>query len=206
MEIADYLAMIKKNIAVFIVMIVLFGGATAYFTATQKTVYQTSIAVDVTRHQSQKQSDVNYFQYDNYYNTQAAGAVSNNIAGWVSSASVVSDIFLASGYEQPTGTIREISKTFTAKKSVADSSVVDISYSSDDSAKAQALIKKVGETVKAKISSYNETDSSGKFEVFVSEPVVVETPKMVVLNTIIAAIIGLFLAFAYASIKESLKK
>lgn len=206
MEISDYLAMIKKNIVVFIVMIVAFGGLTGYSTSSQKPVYQTSIAIDITRHQSQKQTDVDYFQYDNYYNTQAAGAISNNIAGWFSSASVVSEIFVTAGYERPEGSLKDISKIFTAKKKVADSSVIDISYSSDDAAKANDLIKRAGEIVKLKIAEYNKTDSSGSFDVFVSEPVVVEMPKMVVLNSIIAAIIGLFLAFSYASIKESLKK
>jgi capsular polysaccharide biosynthesis protein len=206
MEIADYLAMIKKNIGVFVVLIVLFGGLTGYLTAVQKPTYQTSIAVDITRHQSQKQTDVSYFQYDNYYNTQAAGAISNNIAGWFSSASVVSEIFVTAGYERPEGSLKDIGKIFTAKKKVADSSVIDISYSSDDSVKADKLIKRAGEIVKSKIAEYNRTDSSGSFDVFVSDPVVVETPKMVALNSIIAAIIGLFLAFSYASIKESLKK
>lgn len=206
MEISDYLTMIKKNISVFVLMIILFGGLTGYFTATQKPVYQTSIAVDITRHQSQKQTDVDYFQYDNYYNTQAAGAISNNIAGWFSSASVVSEIFVSAGYEKPEGSLKDISKIFTAKKKVADSSVIDISYSSDDATKAGVLIKKAGEIVRSKVAEYNKTDSSGSFDVFVSEPVVVETPKMTALNSIVAAIVGLFLAFSYASIKESLKK
>ncbi len=206
MEISDYLTMIKKNVSVFVLMIILFGGLTGYFTATKKPVYQTSIAVDITRHQSQKQTDVDYFQYDNYYNTQAAGAISNNIAGWFSSASVVSEIFVSAGYEKPEGSLKDISKIFTAKKKVADSSVIDISYSSDDATKAGVLIKKAGEIVKSKVAEYNKTDSSGSFDVFVSEPVVVEAPKMTALNSIVAAIVGLFLAFSYASIKESLKK
>jgi capsular polysaccharide biosynthesis protein len=206
MEIADYISMIKKNVVVFIVMIALFGGLTGYFTTISKPIYQTSIAIDIIRHQNQKQTDVDYFQYDNYYNTQAAGAISNNVAGWLSSASVVSEIFSSTGYERPIGNLRDIDKIFTAKKKVTDSSVIDISYSSDDSVKAEKLIRKVGEIVKAKVAEYNENDSSGTFEVFVSEPVVVETPKMTSLNVVIASIIGLFLAFSYASIKESLKK
>jgi capsular polysaccharide biosynthesis protein len=206
MEITDYIAMIKKNIVVFVVFIVLFGGLTCYFTATAKPVYQTSVAIDIIRHQSQRQTDVNYFQYDNYYNTQAAGAVSNNVAGWLSSAAVVSEIFTSAGYERPVGSIKDIGKIFTAKKKVADSSVIDVSYSSEDSVKAEKLIRRLGEIVKTKVAEYNETDSSGTFEVFVSEPVVVESPKATALNSIIAAIIGLFLAFSYASIKESLIK
>lgn len=206
MEITDYIAMIKKNAVVFVVMIVLFGGLTGYFTAISKPMYQTSVAIDIIRHQSQKQTDVDYFQYDNYYNTQAAGAISNNVAGWLSSASVVSEIFTSTGYERPTGSLRDIGKIFTAKKKVTDSSVIDVSYSSEDSVKAEKLIRKVGEIVKAKVAEYNRTDSSGTFEVFVSEPVVVETPKMTILNIVVASIIGLFLAFSYASIKESLKK
>ncbi len=206
MEITDYIAMIKKNAVVFVVMIVLFGGLTGYFTAISKPMYQTSVAIDIIRHQSQKQTDVDYFQYDNYYNTQAAGAISNNVAGWLSSASVVSEIFTSTGYERPVGSLRDIGKIFTAKKKVTDSSVIDVSYSSEDSVKAEKLIRKVGEIVKVKVAEYNRTDSSGTFEVFVSEPVVVETPKMTALNIIVASIIGLFFAFSYASIKESLKK
>jgi len=206
MEFHDYYALLKKNLAVLVTTTLLFGVVAAIFTIKQKTTYQTSMTIDISRHQNQKQSDVNYFQYDNYYTSQVASALADNATSWLSSPSIVSSIFTKAGYEAPEGSLKDMAKIFTAKKKVASSSAIDLSYVSDDKQKSETLIKQAGETVSDRVSNYNKTDTSGKFETYLSDPIIVETPKSVTLNTIIAALIGLFLALSFAVVKESLKK
>ncbi len=206
MDIKDYWNLIKKNALVIIVLTLVFGAVAAYFTNRQKTVYQSSSTVEITRFQTQKQSQVGYFQYDNYYNTQVSVNLSDNVAGWLSSPAVVSSIFTRAGYDQPKGSLKDLGKIFTVKKTVDVSSVINISYSSDNAKQSEDLIKTAVETVKDRIKEYNSADSSGNFEVYASSPVIVKASKAIALNTIIAAIIGLFVSFSYATVKESLKK
>ena len=203
MEIGDYFKIIKKNLPAIFLIPIVFAVITLVVTWQSPFSYQSSSAIEITRYQTQKQDEVNYFLYDNYYNTQVATTFSDNVVGWVSTPSTVAETFREAGLALPRVSLRELGKTFTAKKKVDKASVVDLSYTSNNPEKAEKLMQTLTGVLKNKVEKYNSTDSSAKFVVTTANPVVIASPKLYTLNTIIAVFVGLFISLGYLFLKES---
>lgn len=206
MDIVDYLKILRKNLAVIVCVTIIFVVAAILITWERPVSYQSSCAIEVVGYQVQNQSDVNYFQYDNFYNTQVATTYANNLVGWVAAPSIIAETYKEAGLEMPAVSLKDLGKTFTAKKKADGSSVVDISYSSKNYDQSKAMISTLSNVLKEKIESANVDNASAKFSTVASTPVVVATPKSFGLNSAIAGIFGLFLAASYAFLRESIKR
>jgi len=206
MEIKEYVHILKRNMAFLIVILVVFIGFAWISTAMKDTSYNGSAAFEIIRVPSLKQSEVTYFQYDNFYASEVAASASDNMIGWLGSASTVADIYQKAGYEVPDTSLKELGTTFTATKKKDSSSVIDISYSSPDRERAARLIKAATEILKSKVDDYNQADTSAVFTTKFSDPVIIPQPKATLLNSLIAGFIGLIIALGLISIKEALKK
>jgi len=206
MSFAEYLNVFKKNWILIVTSMIVLGLAAFILTNRQATTYQSSTALEINKQQDIKQAEVSYYQYDNYYNLQAAASFSDNIIGWMSAPSTVAEIFKNAGYDLPEGDLVSLGKVFTAKKNLSTSSVVNITYASTDPDKAEKLIKTAAQAMTGKVSNYNVTESGAKFSVIASDPVVVVVPKQTVINTIVAVVVGLLLSAGIAFAKDSLKK
>lgn len=206
MDITDYLSVLKKNLVMIILVVVLFVAITLIVTWQKPVSYQSSSAIEVTRYQVLQQSDVAYFQYDNFYNTQVATTFANNLVGLSSAPSIVSQTYKDAGYEIPPVSIRDLGKTFTAKKKADGSSVVDLSFTSNDYTMAKKMMVTLTNILKEKLENNNAIDSSARFSINIVEPVIVANPRMYALNAVIAGLFGLFVSVSFAFIKESAKK
>lgn len=206
MDIADYLAILRKNVVMIVGVTIVFVTIAIAVTWKIPVDYQSSCAVEVSRYQTQNQSDVSYFQYDNFYNTEVATTYANNLVGLATAPSIVAETYQRAGIAIPDVSLKDLGKTFTAKKKVDGSSVVDLTYSSKDSQKSEVMITTLSKILKEKIEDTNADDASAKFNVATSSTVVVANPKTYTLNAIIAGIFGLFLAVSYSFLRESLKK
>jgi capsular polysaccharide biosynthesis protein len=206
MEIKEYFQILRRNWILIVATIIVFCLVAFFVTEKQPYNYQSSSAIEIIRYQSQSQADVPYFQYNNYYANQAAAAVSDNIIGWLSSASTVAEIYQRAGYPLPAASIRALSKTFTIQKKIGTSAVIDVSYSSKNQEQAITLIKTASEVVKERVEQQNKSDTSSILSVRVNEPVSIAEPKPTGLNTSIAGFAGLLVALGIVSIREALKK
>ena len=206
MELVDYLGVIRKNILIVLVCAIVFGGLGFYLTASQPATYQSSLAMEVSKEPSLEQAEVSYYQYDNYYNVQVAASFSDNLIGWLAAPSTVSEIFDRTGYDLPRVDLRDLGRIFTTKKKIATSSVIDISYESDDPEKAEALVQTAASVLKDKVEQYNRSTSSSNFIISPSSPVVIAAPKSTTVNTTIALLVGIFISTGIAFAREPLKK
>lgn len=206
MEVRDYINILKRNLALIIIATVIFAALALVMTLRQKTTYQSSISIAISSLQATKQSDLPYYQYDNYYATQVATTLSDNVVGWMSSPSMVAEIYQAAGYPLPSGNLRELGKIFTAKKKVATATVIDIGYSSTDDQQSEKLMSATADVLKKQIESNNSANESAKFKADATTPVVIIAPKPYALNIVIAALVGLFISVGVAFLGESLKK
>ena len=206
MDIKDYVNMLKKNAIFILIVTAIFAIVASIYTNSKPFSYQASTAVEISRFQSLKQSDVPYFQFDNFYAAEVASAVSDNMVGFLSTASTVEQIYQKAGYDIPSSDLKGLSKTFTVKKKISTSAVIDISYADKDEAKANALIKTAADVIKTKVEQYNKNDSSAFFVANSDLPVIVKAPKPIAINAIIAGFIGLVLSWGIASVREALKK
>jgi len=206
MELAEYYKIIKKNIWLIVITVVVFVAAAWIITQSGAAKYQADISLDVAGAPVQRQADVSYYEYDNYYAALAAAAVSDNAVGWLSSPAVVAEVFKNGGYDLPGGDLRSLGKTFTTKKKLANSAVLDIGYTSDSVDKSERLIRAAGNVLKDKIEATSQSGSAAKFIVSVSDPVVITEKKQIALNSLIAALVGLFISLGIVFTRHQLKK
>jgi capsular polysaccharide biosynthesis protein len=205
MEIKDYYLILKRNLFLLIIVTLLFGVVAYLFTNYQKPTYQSSIAIEISRIPALSQSQVDYYQFDNYYTSTVAAQLATNISDWIISPSTVTEVFQQAGYPLPTGDLKGLTKVFTVSKKQESSSVITASYSSSDQTQAEKIISAAGEAVKENIDEYNKAESAGKFLARASEPVVIANPKKTGLNTVIALFLGFVISLGIISLKEALK-
>lgn len=205
MEVKDYIKFLSSNYTSIIAITLLFAVAAYIITITRPDTYQSSASLEVTKIEANPQSEASYFQYDNYYSYQTASAVSDNLISWIESAATVAQIYERAGYKIPDANIRNLSKTFTATKTVGTSAVVSITYSSKDKEQARKMISTAMEVLREKVETYNNLSNQDTFSAQCSDPVIVTAPKMEGLNTAIAAFVGLLVAIGTTSIKEAVK-
>jgi capsular polysaccharide biosynthesis protein len=207
MEVRDYIKFLSRNYVIVITTTLIFAIVTYAVTVMQPDTYQSSASLEAIRSEAKPQSEVPYFQYDNYYSYQAASAASDNLIGWIESASTVAQIYDKAGYQKPSANIKDLSKTFTATKTVGTSAVVSISYSSKDREQAEKMVSTATEVLKEKVEAYNKSSDQSQniFSAQYSEPVTVVAPKMEMLNVAIATFIGLLVAIGTVSIKEAVR-
>ncbi len=206
MDIKDYAAIIKKNGVLLIGIVLVFIITTYLFTANKAATFESSATLEVVRSQQQDQLKVSYYQYDSYYSGLAASSLSDNMLGWLSSSSTVAEVFKDAGYPLPSGDAKTLAKVFTAKKKLATSAVIDISYTSTDQEKAKKLVKGAVIVLEDKVQQYNKVDTSADFNSISGEPVVVEIPKTYTINVLIAIFAALFVGLSFIFLRESLRK
>ncbi len=206
MEVSDYIKFLSKNYLIILIITAVFAAVAYIISSSSPNTYQSSASIEVTRFENVPQSEVPYFQYDNYYSYQAASAASDNLIGWIESASTVAEVYEKAGYKLPNASIKDLSKTFTATKTVGTSAVVSFHYSSKDKTQSEKMVSTATGVLKQKVESYNQTAGQNVFSVQYSEPVTVVSPKMEALNTIIAAFVGFLVAIGTVSIKEAIRK
>jgi len=205
MEIKDYYIILKRNLSLIILITIIFALVAFFFTNYQKPTYQSSIAFEVSRVPSLKQSDVDYYQYENYYSSVVSASLATNLSDWLISPSTVTDIFNKSGYPLPTDDIKGLSKVFTVSKKQEASSLITASYSSADQEQARRIIATAGQSLKDRVDEYNQAEASAKYITRVDSPVVIAAPKKILLNTLIATFLGFVISLGIVSIKEALK-
>lgn len=206
MEINQYYDLIKKNLLFILSVVVVFVGLAMYMTARKPIDYQSSTSVEVTRTQKNSQKDVDYYQFDNYYSVMVGASVSDNILSLITSPSVVAEIYQKAGYELPKGDVKDLGKTFTAKKKVNTSAVIDISYSNSDKEKAERMIETVSDVLRNKVSDYNRATETADFSLISNKPVVIEGTKPFAINGVIAGLASLFVALTIVFLREALAK
>lgn len=204
MDLKEYFRVLGKNWIMMVVIIVLFVVAAVFWTARQPLTYSASASIDISRSENNP-SSVGYYQYDSYYTNLSANSISDNVVGWVSSPSIVSEIYKKAGLELPKGDLKSLGKIFTAKKKVSTAPVIDISYTSDNPGQSSTLIDTAANVLKQKVEDYNKNADAGTFQVNTSSPVVIENPKPFSINIFIAAFAGLLISLAVAFTKEALK-
>lgn len=206
MGLIEVIEIIKARIVTIIAIILIFALAGFIGTSLQKPVYQASASIAAITLTPVRQQDVDYFLYENFYSVQAGSFLAESVSSWLTSPSVVAEIYAKSQYQLPSVDARKLGKTFSAVKQTINTSVVDYSTKDTDREKAQKLVAAAGEVITQNVKSLGMNEASGiKYETVASQPVVVETPKKTLFNTILAALAGLIFGIASVFFQHALK-
>lgn len=191
MELRQYFKIIGKYKVIFWVAVIVLTLGAFVFTKLQPKTYLASTALTVNKASALKQSQVNYYLYDNYYNVQSSSLFSQIVTSWYSSAAVVAEIYRKADLPVPNVSQKNLAKTFKAGR--VEPATLNVSISGSDKEAITKLINASIEVMQAKTNELGRTDSENVYDLVVFPSIVNETTPNIWLNTIIGLIAGLFL-------------
>lgn len=190
MELRDYFKIIGKHYIVFIIIVLLCGLFAFIFTKTQKVTYTAQTTVTVNKASSLKQSQANYYLYDNYYNVQSAALFSQIVTTWFSSPSLVKEIYQKAGIEVPNVSQSKLSKTFKAVREEPATITVSITGTNQD--QLNKLINAATDVLQTETNNLGKNNDSF-YEIAEFIPITIQNQPNPGQNTLIGLVSGVIL-------------
>lgn len=202
MELKEYLAIIKNNLAVFLVAIILIiVGSFSYFIF-RPVFYDASLVLNITRSGTQETTD---YKYDNFYRLQADEKFAETVVQWLKTPRVVADILSAANVDARNFNSKKLSGIFDAENLSAQ--IVLVSYGGKNPEEA----KKISESVVSIISKNTELlnrdqKDNNWFEIVAQAPVISKRDFSAPIVLGGSFLVGMFIAFWVVMIRHYLKK
>lgn len=191
MELKEYLEILKKNISLFLVIIVLiplFAWAFFYF---QPTSFETSLILNITRTGIQETPD---YRYDDFYRLQADERFSDTVVEWIKSPQIVNEIFGDARLNPNEKSITRLKKTFSAERRT--SQVISIKFFSNSPEVAEKISSSIVKTLSEKTQKLNENQKEPNWFQIVAEKPLITRKAYEWEKIILAALLsGIFVAF-----------
>ena len=191
MELREYFRIIGRYKMVFWTTVVVLTLGAFIYTKVQPKTYLASTALTINKASSLKQSQVNYYLYDNYYNVQSSALFSEIVTSWYSSAAVVEEIYNKAGIPAPNISQKNLAKTFKAGR--VEPATLNVSITGANKDDLTKLINASIEVVQVKTNELGRSDTENVYDMITFPPIVNETTPNIWLNTIIGLVAGLFL-------------
>ncbi len=196
MELKRYFQIIGKYWIVFFVSIVVITLGSFFVTKSQPKSYLASTTITVNKASAVKQSQVNYYLYDNYYNVQSAQLFSQTVTSWFTSPAMVSDIYAKAGVPLPSLSQAELPTLFKALR--REPSSINLSTVSSSSDEAQKLIDAAVIVTQEKTNELAKTDKENVYDIVKFNTLVSDNVPNVKLNTLIGLIVGIMFGAIFA--------
>lgn len=203
MELRDYIKIIGKNFWIFAIIVILSVGFAFGFTKTRQTTYTSSTTFTVNKGSMLKQSQANYYLYDNYYNVQSAALYSQIVQLWFESPALVTEIYQKAGLAVPNVSQKDLGRTFKAARS--EPAIINVSVSGADKDQLQLLMNSAYTVLQAKTNELGSNDTSF-YQLAKFDPVVTKDQPSLLLNTAIGLLAGLILGALIALAIEYFKE
>lgn len=214
--IKDYINIVKKHYKIFVFVIVLSLIVAALLTYFLPKSFTSNVEMYV-RH---KGSDAHslYYTYDGYYSTQASVQYTETVAGFLQSYSSLVNTaskvekdpdyikggFLPKELSTNTDYLVDFRKHISVK--IAAPQLIVISVNDPDSAVSELWAKYLGDTVTNSVGELNIKGDSNFVISTIHDPVTQTNKLSIVIDEIIALIIGLFISFTIGFIIEAYNK
>lgn len=190
MELRDYLKIIRKRLALLILVTLLagiFSFGLAYY---KKPVSSASFSLTITKEPEQTEKAADFYQYDRFYNLQAVSLFADNIITWLHSPAMVAEIYQKSGLGSESQNNTLLSRFFRINHE-PDSGVLAVSFQARDKETAQKLTRATKDVLVKKVES--------PFKVaFTVDNIALEKPNLTnttVVGLVVGFILGLLLVF-----------
>jgi len=189
MELREYFKIIGKYKLVFWTIVVVATLGTFLFTKLQPKSYLATLTLTVNKATAVKQSAVNYYLYDNYYNVQSSSLFAQIVTSWFGSAGIVKDVYDKAGITLPNVSQKALTKTFKATR--IEPATIYVSLTGADKEQVTKLINASAAVMQDKANELGRSDTENVYDVVNFTPVVSETTPNIWLDTIIGLITGI---------------
>ncbi|MGA2666995.1 MAG: Wzz/FepE/Etk N-terminal domain-containing protein [Patescibacteria group bacterium] len=196
MELRQYIRIIGKHWVIFALTVIILTLGTFFYAKYQPKTYLASTTLTVDKESTIKQSQVDFYLYDNYYNVQSAQLFSQIVDSWFNSPSVINDIYNKAGVPIPNiaqGKLPKLIKALLQQPATINVSLV--SANRDDAAK---LIDAAAAVMQEKTNDMASTDQDSLYQLVKFNSIVTDNPANTTLDTAIALIVSILLGAVLA--------
>jgi capsular polysaccharide biosynthesis protein len=188
MELRDYIGILKRHFIVFIAIIILTTVAAYAFTKMKPDSYTAQTTITVTNTSNLKQSQVNYYLFDNYYKNQSALLFSQTVSKWYVSDSFLNQVYQKAGIDNA----NSANSKFNVGASVTPT--LTVSITGKDKSELTNMVNSSVEVVQSETDKINKVSDSS-FTISSFAPTVAQNNPGTKLNTIIGFISGIILGY-----------
>lgn len=202
MELRDYFLYFRKHLFTVITVVAVVTVATILISWYRPVQYDASLSFAVERVNKQETSE---YQYDGYYEIQAADLFSQTVISWFLTPSVLFEIYDRADLDPEIGTLDRFANRFKTRKYSPQNIVVR--FKADSREKAEKLSNAIISVVEEKAVHLNRNDQGDSlFNVVGETPVIVESRPNVTVNGIVALVAGLMLSLVTLGVLRYLKE
>lgn len=195
MELREYFRIIGKYQWLFWAVIIVMVVATFLFSRFQPKSYLASTTLTVNKSSALKQSQIDYYLFDNYYNIQSSGLFSQIVTSWFESPAVVKEIYKKADIPLPEVSQKKLIKIFKAVRK--EPATINVSFSGSDKDETEKLINAAAEVMQEKTNELGKADRDNVYDIIKFTPIVSETTPNLWLNTLIGLLAGLILGVIF---------
>lgn len=202
MEFRDYLFYLRKHLFTVIVVTALVTVATVLVSWSRPVQYDASLSFAVERVNKQQTTE---YQFDGFYEIQAADLFSQTVISWFLTPSVLFEIYDRADLDPEIGSLDRFANRFKTRKYSPQNIVVR--FQEDSREKAEKLSNAIISVVEEKAVHLNRTEEGNSlFNVVGETPVIVESRPNVAVNGIVAFVAGLMLSLVTLGMLRYLKE
>ncbi len=197
MEIKEYLKIIRKNLALFLITTVGVTLAILSYFYFQPITYDTSLTLNITRSGIQKTSD---YRYDDFYRLQADEKFADTIVEWLASPRIVADIYAKAGENKKGLDLKKLAKKFSVEK--RSTQIVAVSFSSSSPKSAQKIANSLVKILSQNTQELNKNQQEANwFQIMAKKPITAKHNFHYKIIFLVALAVGIFLSFWVVMIK-----
>lgn len=202
MELKDYINIFKKQIKVFLIVVLVFVLTAVVWQRSQPVNYRATLLLNIGRQGAQETQD---YKYDSFYRLQADERFADTVVRWLASPRVVEDIYAGAGSDMKNSGVRNLKKSFSAKR--LSSQMVEVTYDNYDTKTLEKLSKSAVEVVNRYTDSLNkENKEHGWFVVVGSEPVIRDARVSLSFVLVVSFALSVFAGFWAAILSHYFKR
>lgn len=202
MELKDQIKVYKKNKWAIVFITFLIFGLTLVLSLVKKSTYDVSLAFTINRINRSHTTD---YDYGGYYDLLATERFADTIDSWLTTPAFIQEIYKNAGLEIEENDLVKIKNKFNIKKLSAQNLQVNLTEKEEN--EADAVAKSIVDFVEKMTKDANKNaEDKPLFEAIGTEPIIVESRPNVVLNSVIAIIVGFGLSLLLVNFKEYLRE
>lgn len=192
MELRDYLKIIQKRAVLLLIITILVAIFSYFFAKNQKPRFEGLISVSVQK-LPEEAGRADFYQYDRFYNLQAASFYIDDIIGRLKAPNVVLEAFKKANTSPESSDSRYLSTFFRTTKQ-PQSGVLAISFKS----KNKERVEKIAQSLPQVLEEKNDP----VFKVTYSNPEIITHLANVTNTTAVGLVVGLILGLIVVFLTE----
>lgn len=191
MELREYFRIISKYKTLFWATVIIVTLAAFFFTKYQPKSYLASTTLTVNKSSAIKQSQTDYYLFDNYYNIQSSGLFSQIVTSWFDSPAVVKEIYAKADLSLPNISQRALSKTFKAIR--IEPATINVLVTGQDREQVGKLINAAAVVMQDKTNEFGQQDKENIYDIVKFAPIISDISSNLWLNTLIGLVVGILI-------------